>query len=40
MRWVVHGERELYDLQRDPDELQSVHADPAYASVRATLSTA
>jgi N-acetylglucosamine-6-sulfatase len=28
------GERELYDLRRDPDELQSRHGDPAYARVR------
>ncbi|OLE36349.1 MAG: hypothetical protein AUG48_07605 [Actinobacteria bacterium 13_1_20CM_3_68_9] len=31
------GERELYDLQKDPFELQSRHADPAYASVEAQL---
>jgi N-acetylglucosamine-6-sulfatase len=31
------GERELYDLQRDPDELDSVHDDPAYAPVRSAL---
>jgi arylsulfatase A-like enzyme len=31
------GERELYDLQRDPFELQSRQKDPAYAAVRATL---
>ena len=33
----VSGERELYDLAVDPDELQSRHADPAYAAVRAEL---
>jgi N-acetylglucosamine-6-sulfatase len=33
----TNGEKELYDLQRDPFELQSRHASPAYASVRATL---
>ena len=31
------GERELYDLARDPDELQSLHADPAYARTLAAL---
>ena len=31
------GERELYDLQVDPYELQSVHDDPAYAKVQAAL---
>jgi N-acetylglucosamine-6-sulfatase len=31
------GERELYDLQTDPYELQSLHADPAYARVRSRL---
>jgi len=40
-RWayVEHstGERELYDLQRDPFELTSVHADPAYARTRQAL---
>jgi arylsulfatase A-like enzyme len=30
VEWVS-GERELYDLERDPDQLQSLHADPAYA---------
>jgi arylsulfatase A-like enzyme len=37
--WVEHssGERELYDLQVDPYQLQSRHADPAYATVRQTL---
>jgi N-acetylglucosamine-6-sulfatase len=29
-----NGERELYDLAVDPDELVSSHADPAYAAVR------
>ncbi len=28
------GERELYDLSRDPDQLTSRHADPALAAVR------
>jgi arylsulfatase A-like enzyme len=31
------GETELYDLQKDPFELQSRHDAPAYASVRAQL---
>jgi len=30
-------EWELFDLQRDPHELRSVYADPAYAAVRAAL---
>ena len=33
------GERELYDLQSDPYELQSLHDDPAYASVKAELAS-
>jgi hypothetical protein len=33
------GEKELYDLQKDPFELQSRHDSPAYASVRAQLAT-
>ena len=31
------GAGELYDLQRDPNELRSHYSDPAYASVRRTL---
>ena len=31
------GARELYDLDRDPHELRSRHADPAYARVRRDL---
>ena len=31
------GSRELYDLVRDPDQLQSLHADPAYAGLQAEL---
>ena len=31
------GERELYDLERDPHQLQSLHDDPDYAPVRAEL---
>jgi hypothetical protein len=33
----VTGERELYDLERDPNELHSVHDDPAYGPVQAEL---
>jgi N-acetylglucosamine-6-sulfatase len=38
-KYVEHstGERELYDLNQDPYELRSVHADPRYAQVRQTL---
>lgn len=32
-----NGERELYDLARDPFQLQSRHADPAYAALREEL---
>ena len=31
------GEEELYDLDADPYQLHSVHDDPAYAEVKATL---
>jgi arylsulfatase A-like enzyme len=31
------GARELYDLARDPDELESQHANAAYATIRAEL---
>jgi hypothetical protein len=31
------GERELYDLQKDPYELQSRHANPAYDQIKAAL---
>ena len=31
------GEKELYDLKRDPYELDSVHADPRYEDVRRAL---
>jgi N-acetylglucosamine-6-sulfatase len=34
---ITTGETELYDLQRDPYELTSVHADPRYAGVLAEL---
>jgi arylsulfatase A-like enzyme len=33
------GAKELYDLQNDPYELQSLHADPTYASVKADLAS-
>jgi len=40
-RWLyaehVTGERELYDLARDPDELASLHADFRYERVKADL---
>ena len=37
--FVVHatGERELYDLVADPDQLVSRHDDPSLAPVRAEL---
>jgi arylsulfatase A-like enzyme len=31
------GEWELYDLERDPHEMRSVYADPAYAAIAAEL---
>ena len=37
IHYYQQGEWELFDLQRDPDELRSVHDDPAYAPVRAEL---
>jgi arylsulfatase A-like enzyme len=33
----LNGDRELYDLRRDPDELRSRHAAPSYARIRAGL---
>jgi N-acetylglucosamine-6-sulfatase len=38
-KYIEHntGEVELYDLERDPDELVSLHADPAFAGVRAAM---
>jgi hypothetical protein len=40
-RWMyfelVKGEAELYDLSNDPHEMQSIHADPSRAAVRADL---
>jgi len=32
-----NGDRELYDLRRDPFELRSLHADPAYSAIRLAL---
>ena len=39
-KWVEHGngERELYDLERDPDELANLAADPALAPLRNAMS--
>jgi N-acetylglucosamine-6-sulfatase len=34
---AVTGDEGLYDLWRDPWELQSVHADPRYARIKAIL---
>jgi arylsulfatase A-like enzyme len=40
-RWFYaeyrNGDRELYDLQNDPYQLRSLHADPAFESVRRDL---
>ena len=33
----VNGDRELYDLRRDPYELTSQHANPAYNAIKASL---
>jgi N-acetylglucosamine-6-sulfatase len=33
----ANGDRELYDLRKDPYELESQHANPAYAALRASL---
>jgi hypothetical protein len=33
----ANGDRELYDLQKDPEELQSQHANPAYAALMSSL---
>jgi N-acetylglucosamine-6-sulfatase len=42
-RWFYaeykNGDRELYDLQTDPNELRSLHADPAFAAVRKDLAS-
>ena len=32
-----NGDRELYDMARDPFQLESRHGDPAYAAIRARL---
>jgi arylsulfatase A-like enzyme len=33
----TNGQQELYDLRRDPLQLQSLHNDPRYASIKAAL---
>jgi hypothetical protein len=33
----ANGDRELYDLRKDPQELQSEHANPAYDALKASL---
>jgi N-acetylglucosamine-6-sulfatase len=40
-KYVEHttGEVELYDLERDPDELVSLHADPSLVALRAEMAT-
>src|SRR6266550_1510308 len=35
----LNGDRELYDLHRDPYELQSQHANPAYDQLKASLAS-
>jgi len=35
----ANGERELYDLRKDPYELTSQHANPAYDALKASLAT-
>lgn len=37
IRYYTLNEWELFDLEKDPQELQSVYGDPAYADVRAGL---
>ncbi|MBK9383738.1 MAG: sulfatase [Planctomycetes bacterium] len=37
IHFYTRGEWELFDLEKDRDELRSVHADPAYAADRAAL---
>ena len=39
VRGVRNGDRELYDLRKDPYELQSQHANPAYDALKASLAT-
>jgi N-acetylglucosamine-6-sulfatase len=40
-KYAVHdsGEVELYDLENDPDEVQSLHADPAFDQLESTLAS-
>src|SRR5213079_1185782 len=33
----ANGDRELYDVRKDPNELQSQHVNPAYDGLRAAL---
>jgi N-acetylglucosamine-6-sulfatase len=35
--YFIHGERELYDLERDPDQVHNLSGDPAYAAIEADL---
>lgn len=37
VHYYQRGEWELFDLEKDPDELRSVYTDPAYASIRQEL---
>ena len=37
MHFYNIDEWEMYDLQNDPEEMQSVYGDPAYADVQAKL---
>ena len=39
IHYYLIDEWELFDLERDPDELRSVYADPEYAAVVADLTT-
>jgi hypothetical protein len=39
IRYYEIDEWELFDLEKDPDELRSLHGDPAYAAVRSELET-
>lgn len=37
VKYYERGEVELFDLEKDPQEMRSVHDDPAYADVRARM---
>jgi arylsulfatase A-like enzyme len=39
IHYYLIDEWELFDLERDPDELQSVYGDPEYAEIQAALET-